>query len=132
MEARRLESARVVTKLQPMLLVRLVSLLALVCSFATGPLRVESFAAPTTVGPRTDLLTISSPRQSLPTPVHDEATCAFCQAALFPPCIAHAPAVLPEFAARVCRIALTPEERILHLVSNRPVSSRAPPTLSFA
>ena len=30
--------------------------------------------------------TISAPRESLPQPVHDEATCAFCQAALFPPC----------------------------------------------
>ena len=33
----------------------------------------------------------ATPRQSLPTPVHDEATCAFCQAAIFPPCAPHPP-----------------------------------------
>jgi hypothetical protein len=115
-----------------MRLVRLVCLLALACSFVTGPLRVESSAAPSVGVLRTNLPEIGSPRQSLPTPVHDEATCAFCQAALFPPCVAHAPAVLPEFPARVCRIVLTPDERILHVVSHRPVSARAPPTLSFA
>lgn len=115
-----------------MRLVRLVSLLALVLSFAAGPLRVESFAAPSAAAPRTDQLAIGSPRESLPPPVHDEATCAFCQAALFPPCVAHAPAVLPELSPRVCRIVLTPDERILHLVSKRPVSSRAPPTLPSA
>jgi hypothetical protein len=127
-----LESARQATKLQPMRLVRLVGLLGLVCSFATGPLRVESFAAPSAAAPRTDLVSISSPRESLPAPVHDEATCAFCQAALFPPCVGHAPAILPEISARVCRIVLTPDEQILHVVSHRPVSSRAPPTLLFA
>ncbi len=128
----RLELARVATKLHRMRLVRLVGLLALALSFAAGPLRVESLAAKSAGAPQTDLLAIGSPRQSLPPPVHDEATCAFCQAALFPPCVAHAPAVLPELSARVCRIVLSPDERILHLVSNRPVSSRAPPTLPFA
>jgi hypothetical protein len=115
-----------------MRLVRLVCLLALALSFASGPLRVESFAAGPAAAPRTDLPAISSPRESLPQPVHDEATCAFCQAALFPPCVGHAPAILPEISARVCRVVLTPDEQILHVVSHRPVSSRAPPTLSFA
>ena len=116
-----------------MRLVRLVGLLVLVCLFASGPLRVESFAPPlATAAPGSDLVSISSPRESLPPPVHDEATCAFCQAALFPPCVGHAPAILPEISARVCRIVLTPDEQILHVVSHRPVSSRAPPTLSFA
>jgi hypothetical protein len=115
-----------------MRLARMVCLLALAWTFVTGPLRVESFAAPSAVAARTDVIAIGSPRQSLPRPVHDEATCAFCQAALFPPCVGHAPAVLPELSAHVCRIVLTPDERILHVVSHRPVSSRAPPTLSFA
>ena len=110
-----------------MRLVRLVGLLALVCSVFTGPICLESLVAPASAGPQASPLAIGAPRQSLPAPVHDEATCAFCQAALFPPCVAHAPAVLPELAARVSRIALSPDERILHLVSNRPVSSRAPP-----
>jgi hypothetical protein len=111
---------------------RLVGLLAFALSFAAGPLRVESFAAPSAAAPSTDLVSISSRRESLPPPVHDEATCAFCQAALFPPCVGHAPAILPEICARVSRIVLTPDEQILHVVSHRPVSSRAPPTLSFA
>jgi hypothetical protein len=115
-----------------MRLLRLVGLLALALSFAAGPLRVESFAAPSAAAPSNDLVSISSRRESLPAPVHNEATCAFCQAALFPPCVGHAPAILPEISARVCRIVLTPDEQILHVVSHRPVNSRAPPTLSFA
>ncbi len=116
-----------------MRLLRLLGLLAFALSFAAGPLRVESFAAPSAAAaPSTDLVSISARRESLPAPVHDEATCAFCQAALFPPCVGHAPAILPEISTRVCRIVLTPDEQILHVVSHRPVSSRAPPTLSFA
>jgi hypothetical protein len=128
-----LESAGLATKLHRMRLLRLLGLLAFALSFAAGPLRVESFAAPSAAAASsTDLVSISSRRESLPAPVHDEATCAFCQAALFPPCVGHAPAILPEISARVCRIVLTPDEQILHVVSHRPVSSRAPPTLSFA
>jgi hypothetical protein len=111
---------------------RLVGLLALALSFVAGPLRMESLATPPAAASSTNLVSISSRRESLPPPVHDEATCAFCQAALFPPCVGHAPAILPEISARVCRIVLTPDEQILHVVSHRPVSSRAPPTLSFA
>ena len=75
------------------------------------------------------LSTISAPRQSLPTPVHNEATCGFCQAAIFPPCAPH-PAdvsITPTAAVREDRV--TPAERLPHGTSHRPASSRAPPTL---
>ncbi len=73
--------------------------------------------------------TIGAPRQSLPTPVHDEATCAFCQAAIFPPCAPH-PAdvsITPSAVAREDRVAAA--DRIPHFSSHRPASSRAPPVL---
>ena len=73
--------------------------------------------------------TISAPRQSLPTPVHDEATCAFCQAAIFPP-LAPAPAVVSVTASALVReVRVAPGERLPHLVSHRAPSSRAPPQL---
>src|ERR1043166_8258281 len=87
-----LESSGPATKLHPMRLVRLVGLLALALSFAAGPLRGGSFAALSAAAQPTNLVSISSRRESLPAPVHDPATCAFCQAALFPPCVGHAPA----------------------------------------
>ena len=72
---------------------------------------------------------ISAPRQSLPLPVHDEATCAFCQAAAFAP---HNPG---NAAAPV--LALGPEQRetlcqthqVTRAGSARPPRSRAPPAL---
>jgi hypothetical protein len=72
---------------------------------------------------------ISGPRQSLPLPVHDEATCAFCQAAAFAP---HNPG---NAAAPV--LALGPERRetlshnyqIIRAASARQPRSRGPPAL---
>ena len=72
---------------------------------------------------------ISAPRQSLPLPVHDEATCAFCQAAAFAP---HNPG---NAAAPV--LALGPERRetlsethqVIRAGSARPPRSRSPPAL---
>jgi hypothetical protein len=115
-----------------MLVARLFWCLILTYSLPPGPLRAESLAAPVAAGPQTNSSAIGSTRQSLPTPAHDETTCAFCQAALFPPWVASGAAVLPELSAWGYRVVLIPDERILHVVSNRPVSSRAPPTLSFA
>jgi hypothetical protein len=70
---------------------------------------------------------ISAPRQSLPLPAHDEATCAFCQAAAFAP---HNPG---NAAAPV--LALGPERRenlsethqVIRAGSTRPPRSRSPP-----
>ena len=73
--------------------------------------------------------TISAPRESLPTPVHNEATCAFCQAAIFPPCAPH-PADVSVIASAVVREdRVAAGDRLPHFTSHRPASSRAPPSL---
>jgi len=75
------------------------------------------------------LSTISSPRESLPSPVHNEATCAFCQAAIFPPC-APQPADVSLGEQELVRLERpAPDARAPHFSSRRPASSRAPPTL---
>src|SRR3954464_3873045 len=72
---------------------------------------------------------ISAPRQSIPAPVHDEATCAFCQAAAFAP-HASAPACeLHEATGTTHPELVSRDERLTHSVSSRPPRSRAPPTL---
>jgi hypothetical protein len=73
--------------------------------------------------------TISAPRQSLPTPVHNEATCAFCQAAIFPPCAPHPADVSITASALVREDRVAPSDRLPHFTSHRPASSRAPPAL---
>ncbi len=72
---------------------------------------------------------ISAPRQSLPTPVHNEATCAFCQAAIFPPCAPHPADVSIAVSALVREDRVAPGDRLPHFTSHRPASSRAPPAL---
>ena len=72
---------------------------------------------------------ISAPRQTLPLPVHDEATCAFCQAAAFAP---HNPG-----NAEAPVLTLGPEQRetlsqnhqVTSAASARPPRSRGPPVL---
>jgi hypothetical protein len=76
--------------------------------------------------------TIGTPRQSLPTPVHDEATCAFCQAAIFPPCAPHPADVSIAASAVVREERVPPSDRLPHFTSHRPASSRAPPALRIA
>jgi hypothetical protein len=73
--------------------------------------------------------TIGTPRQSLPTPVHDEATCAFCQAAIFPPCAPHPADVSIPASAVVREKRVAASDRLPHFTSHRPASSRAPPAL---
>jgi hypothetical protein len=73
--------------------------------------------------------TISIPRQSLPTPVHNEATCAFCQAAIFPPCAPHPADVSITASALVREVRVAAGDRLPHFTSHRPASSRAPPSL---
>jgi hypothetical protein len=72
---------------------------------------------------------IGIPRQSLPTPVHDEATCAFCQAAIFPPCAPHPADVSIGASAIVREDRVAAADRVPHFTSHRPASSRAPPVL---
>jgi hypothetical protein len=72
---------------------------------------------------------ISAPRQSLPVPQHDEATCAFCQAAAFAP---HHPgsAAAPVLALGPERQeTLSQNHQITHAGSARPPRSRGPPAL---
>jgi hypothetical protein len=73
--------------------------------------------------------TLSAPRQSLPTPVHNEATCAFCQAAIFPPCAPRPADVSITASALVREHRVAPGDRLPHFTSHRPASSRAPPAL---
>jgi hypothetical protein len=73
--------------------------------------------------------TIGTPRQSLPTPAHDEATCAFCQAAIFPPCAPHPADVSIGASAIVREDRVAAADRLPHFTSHRPASSRAPPAL---
>jgi hypothetical protein len=80
--------------------------------------------------PRADgVPTVGTPRQSLPTPVHDEATCAFCQAAIFPPCAPHRADVSIGASAIVREARVAATDRLPHFTSHRPASSRAPPAL---
>jgi hypothetical protein len=72
--------------------------------------------------------TIGAPRQSLPTPLHDEATCAFCQAVAFTPYAPRASEALPEPIAAEHREMLSSDSRLIHAASSRLPSSRAPPT----
>jgi hypothetical protein len=72
---------------------------------------------------------IGAPRESLPTPVHNEATCAFCQAAIFPPCVPQ-PADVSLGEQELVRLERpAPDARAPHFSSRRPASSRAPPAL---
>lgn len=86
--------------------------------------------SPRAGGPQT-VSTISAPRESLPVPVHDEATCAFCQAAIFPPCAPQPTDVSVAERGEVRRERPAPDARAPHTTADRPASSRAPPPLRF-
>ena len=75
-----------------------------------------------TVGPG-----IGAPTQSLPTPIHDEATCPFCQAAIFPPCTPPAVSV-PLALLGMARVDHpSTDAQVLHSTAHRLAESRAPP-----
>ena len=75
---------------------------------------------------------IVSSRQSLPAPVHDEATCGFCQAAVFPPCTPVTVSVPADPPGIVREEPPSPDARVPHSTARRLASSRAPPTLRIA
>jgi hypothetical protein len=115
-------------------LTRLLVPMLSVIMVATGLLRVTvttdssiSFAAAPSAHP----VFFSAPRQSLPVPVHDEATCAFCQAAAFAPHSAPAGDELPLVSADEQVEHLVGEYRIPHFHSSSPPRSRAPPSLQL-
>ncbi len=70
---------------------------------------------------------VSSPRESLPLPIHDEATCAFCQAAAFAPHSARPADSLAIATGGEQRIHLTYDSHFTHNGSARPPRSRVPP-----
>jgi hypothetical protein len=70
---------------------------------------------------------VSTPSQSIPGPVHDEATCAFCQAATFPPCSSRPAGVGLDTQRAVRHEPPRPEPRLPRLTARGTVSSRAPP-----
>jgi|SRR5580765_3629854 len=74
--------------------------------------------------------TVSTPREPLPVPVHNEATCAFCQAAIFPPCAPQPADVAPRAQGAVRRESPAPEVRAPDFAFHRPASSRAPPAIA--
>ena len=72
---------------------------------------------------------ISGPRQSVPQPVHNEATCAFCQAVAFTPHVAQGSTRLPERLSVESPEHLSSDDRLIHSGLSAPPNSRAPPLL---
>ena len=72
---------------------------------------------------------ISAPRESLPQPVHDEATCAFCQAAAFAPHASAQTNALILFQTAEQHETLSFEVSLPHSGLASPPRSRAPPLL---
>jgi hypothetical protein len=103
----------------------LILALAVFLGLAAGMDRSPPAGQPQTVS------TISAPRESLPVPVHDEATCAFCQAATFPPCTPQPTDISVAERGEVRRERPAPDVRVPRTTANRPASSRAPPPLRF-
>ena len=103
--------------------------------FASAYLALGSAAsAPTTFTATTALTApstvfISSPRESLPAPVHDEATCAFCQAAAFAPHASQPVGALALDAGDEQLVQLAHDDSPAFSASARPARSRAPPIL---
>ncbi|MGN6391619.1 MAG: hypothetical protein ACTHM9_05145 [Gemmatimonadales bacterium] len=76
--------------------------------------------------------TIRTPGQSLPTPVHDEATCAFCQAAIFPPCAPQPTRFSIESLGLVRQDCATADAVAPQFTTHRLPTTRAPPALRSA
>jgi hypothetical protein len=110
-------------------LLRLV-LVALPALFGTAAGASPAHASRT--GPAAAASTIGTPTQSLPAPVHDEATCAFCQAAVFPPCAPQPTSIWIESTWLLQHEQVAPQAAQPHSTSHRPASSRAPPPLRSA
>jgi len=95
---------------------------------------VPAEVAPAPGGPLVapDQPVLRMPGQSLPVPVHNEATCAFCQAAIFSPCAPQATGVSIEATCLVRHERAAPQAARPHSTSHRPTRSRAPPPLRSA
>src|SRR5439155_16342599 len=104
-------------------------LLLLLFTAFPGPLGAASRMPDQPPPSSAPVASISSPRESLPAPEHNEATCPFCQGALFPPCAPVSAAVLLASAASIRQAVSVPDTRIRPVVTARPPCSRAAPTL---
>ena len=101
-------------------------LLLFLLAFALSGTETQSSPAPV----RADAANvISAPRESLPPPVHNEATCAFCQAAIFAPHAGGTGDVLPLVWGTEQSTHLSYDESVTHADSSRPPRSRAPPAV---
>src|ERR671921_2334494 len=72
---------------------------------------------------------VSSPEESLPLPVHDETTCAFCQAGAFAPHTSRAVGTLAINGGDEQRVQLAQRTHLPRSGSARPPRSRAPPVI---
>jgi hypothetical protein len=97
----------------------------LMAGVGQGPAPAAGFSA---VAPSPAVF-VSAPRQSIPRPVHDEATCAFCQAAAFAPHASSPRCDLYEDTGSAHQELVSRDERLIHSESSRPPRSRAPPTI---
>ena len=89
---------------------------------AAVPLRsVAPNTAPTTF--------VSTPQESLPAPAHDEATCAFCQAAAFAPHAGQPVGTLTLDAGDERLAQLAHDDSPAFSASASPARPRAPPIL---
>ncbi len=99
---------------------------------APAPPLAEAIASVTAPLAAADQPTLRTPGQSLPVPVHNEATCAFCQAAIFSPCAPQPTGISIEATCLVQHERAAPQAARPHSTSHRPTSSRAPPPLRSA
>ena len=111
---------------QPMPPGRVLRLLLLALPLLVGLAAGADYPEPL---PLEAVSTVSPPRESLPVPVHDEATCAFCQAAIFPPCAPQPASVSIESVGLVRRERAPVDPVAPSFTSHRATSSRAPPPL---
>jgi hypothetical protein len=72
---------------------------------------------------------VSTPQESLPAPVHDEATCAFCQAAAFAPHAGQSVGTLTLGTGDEQLVQLAHDDSPAFSASASPARSRAPPIL---
>lgn len=114
--------------LHPMRSGRLLRLLCLALPLVLGAAAGAGHSPGTASWPAAGAA-ISAPRQSLPPPVHNEATCAFCQAAIFPPCAPQPTDVSLGEVGLVRHERPALDARVPHAASHRSASSRAPPPL---
>jgi hypothetical protein len=109
---------------------RLISLLLFYLPvYLTGTPPLPAWFSHASLNEQTAPLGISAPRQSIPAPVHDEATCAFCQAAAFAPHASSPGCALFDAPAAERHECVSSNDRLTFVGSLRPPSTRAPPAL---